>query len=63
MLPFIKEAVTGLFSRPSTEAYPFKPVEAPLRYRGRIVFHPDLCISCGMYKQISTSYTINTKIK
>ena len=61
MLPFIKEAVTGLFSRPSTEAYPFKPVEAPLRYRGRIVFHPDLCISCGMCERVCAGGAISTK--
>ena len=60
MLPFIKEAVTGLFSRPSTEAYPFKPVEAPLRYRGRIVFHPDLCISCGMCERVCAGGAIST---
>ena len=48
MIPFLKEAVTQLFSKPSTEGYPFTPKEAPIGYRGRIVFHADQCISCGM---------------
>ena len=48
MIPFLKEAVTQLFSKPSTEGYPFVPKEAPAGYRGRIVFHADQCISCGM---------------
>ena len=60
MLPFIKEAVTGLFSRPSTEAYPAKPVEAPLHYRGRIVFHADKCISCGMCERVCAGGAIST---
>ena len=47
MLPFIKEAVTQLFSKPSTEKYPAVDAPAPEGYRGRIVFHADRCISCG----------------
>ena len=61
MLPFIKEAVTGLFSKPSTEAYPFKPVDAPAGYRGRIVFHADQCISCGMCERVCAGGAISTR--
>lgn len=46
--PFAREALTNLFSRPSTEKYPFVKKEAPAGYRGRIVFHADRCINCGM---------------
>ena len=52
MLPFIKEAVTQLFSKPSTEKYPAVDAPAPEGYRGRIVFHADRCISCGMCVEI-----------
>ena len=52
MIPFLKEAVTQLFSKPSTEGYPFTPKEAPIGYRGRIVFHADQCISCGMCERV-----------
>ena len=60
MLPFIKEAVEQLFSRPSTEKYPAVDVPAPEGYRGRIVFHPELCISCGMCERVCAGGAIST---
>ena len=48
MFPFVKEAISQLFSKPSTEKYPFVKKEAPDGFRGRIAFHPDTCINCGM---------------
>ena len=56
MIPFLKEAVSGLFSKPSTEGYPFTPKEAPEGYRGRIVFHADRCIGCGMCAAAGASH-------
>lgn len=46
--PYFREALTQVFSKPSTEKYPFVKKEAPENYRGRIKFHPDRCINCGM---------------
>lgn len=46
--PFFKYAVDSLFSKPSTEKYPFVKKEASEGYRGKIKFYPDRCISCGM---------------
>ncbi len=60
MIPFLKEAVTQLFSKPSTEGYPFTPKEAPIGYRGRIVFHADQCISCGMCERVCAGGAIST---
>ena len=60
MLPFIKEAITQLFSKPSTEGYPFVPKEAPEGYRGRIAFHPDKCINCGMCERVCAGGAIST---
>ena len=60
MLPFIKEAVGQLFSRPSTEKYPAVDVPAPEGYRGRIVFHADRCISCGMCERVCAGGAIST---
>lgn len=60
MLPFIKEAVTQLFSRPSTEKYPAADAPAPEGYRGRIVFHADRCISCGMCERVCAGGAIST---
>lgn len=61
-LPFIREAVTQLFSKPSTERYPFVPKEAPAGYRGRIVFKGDLCIGCGMCERVCASGAITTRL-
>ena len=46
--PFLKEAVSNLFSKSSCDMYPFVPAEAAPNYRGRIAFHADKCIGCGM---------------
>jgi formate hydrogenlyase subunit 6/NADH:ubiquinone oxidoreductase subunit I len=37
-----------LFKKPFTQEYPFVKVQAPEGYRGRHVFHPEKCISCGL---------------
>ena len=60
MLPFIKEAVQQLFSKPSTEKYPAADAPAPEGYRGRIVFHADKCISCGMCERVCAGGAIST---
>ncbi len=60
MLPFIKEAITQLFSKPSTEGYPAVPKEAPEGYRGRIAFHPDKCINCAMCERVCAGGAIST---
>ena len=59
-LPFLKEAVTGLFSKTSCEMYPFTPSEAAPHYRGRIVFHPDKCINCGMCERVCAGGAIKS---
>lgn len=46
--PFLGFAIKDLFSKPSTEKYPFVKKEAPEGFRGKIVFHPDRCLACGM---------------
>ncbi len=48
MFPYIKEALTQVFGKPSTENFPAVIPEAPDGYRGRIVYHPELCINCGL---------------
>ena len=60
-LPFIKEAVAGLFGKTSCEMYPFVPSEAAPHYRGRIVFHPDKCINCGMCERVCAGGAIKTE--
>ena len=52
MFPYIKEAVSQVFRKPSTENFPAEVPEAAEGYRGRIVYHPDLCINCGMCMRV-----------
>ena len=49
MLPYLKQAFLNLFRRPATEKVPAgEPPRAARDYRGRIEYHPELCINCGM---------------
>ncbi len=61
--PFAKEAISQLFSKSSCEMYPAKLSPAALRYRGRIVFHPDRCISCGMCERVCAGGAISTVVE
>ena len=45
--PFVKEAISQLFSKSSCAMYPAVPSQAAPGYRGRIVYHADKCIACG----------------
>ena len=44
----IKDMGLCLFKKPFTREYPAVKVEAPEGYRGRHIFYPDKCISCGL---------------
>ena len=62
--PFVREAVTKLFSKPSCAMYPFQPSEAAPNYRGRIVFHPETCINCNMCERVCAGGAItHTSVK
>ena len=62
--PFVREAVTKLFSKPSCYNYPFTPREAAPNYRGRIVFHPETCINCNMCERVCAGGAItHTSVK
>lgn len=53
MLPYFKQAFCNLFRRPVTEAFPKgEPPRAAEGYRGRIVYHAELCINCGMCMRV-----------
>lgn len=47
MFPFLKEAVSNVFSKPSTRNFPAENVDAKPGYRGRISYDPEKCINCG----------------
>jgi formate hydrogenlyase subunit 6/NADH:ubiquinone oxidoreductase subunit I len=46
--PMVKELLSHLFKKPATSKYPFVKAEVPEGFRGRQVYDPDLCISCGL---------------
>lgn len=53
MLPYVTKALSNLFRKPSTEAFPAgEPPKAQPGYRGRIEFHPELCINCGLCSRV-----------
>ena len=61
--PFVKEAVKQLFSKTSCELYPVVPSEAAPHYRGRIVYHPDKCIACGMCERVCAGGAITRTVE
>jgi formate hydrogenlyase subunit 6 len=44
----MKEIVLALFKKPFTREYPFVKPHLADGLRGRQIFHPDRCISCGL---------------
>jgi len=44
----IKEITAAILKKPFTLQYPFTRPHLPQSFRGRQVFHPDRCISCGL---------------
>ena len=62
-LPFVKEAISQLFSKTSCAMYPVVPSEAAPGYRGRIVYHPDRCIACGMCERVCSGNAIERTIE
>ena len=57
--PYVKEALTKLFSKPSTIAFPAAPSPAKPNYRGRIIFYPDKCINCNMCERVCAGQAIS----
>ena len=54
----IKDMGSCLFKKPVTQEYPFVKVQAPEGYRGRHVFYPEKCISCGLCERDCPSKAI-----
>ncbi len=44
----LKQVFESLFKKSATSQYPFKKSAMPDHYRGKIIFHPELCIGCKM---------------
>ena len=60
---YIKEAITSLFSKPSTVNYPAAKSEAPEGYRGKIIFHADKCVNCGLCMKVCAPGAITRTVE
>lgn len=64
MLPYLKKAVTNLFKKPSTEAFPAgDPPKAAEGYRGRIHYDPTKCMNCGMCLRVCAPQCMHRDIE
>ncbi len=52
------QVLQSLFKKSATSQYPFKKSEMPAHYRGKINFHPELCIGCKMCERDCPSNAI-----
>ena len=63
IVPFMKVALKNLFLKTDCEKYPAVPKEAPAAYRGRLVFHPEGCIGCGICERVCSPQAISTVVE
>ena len=61
--PFVKEAISQLFSKSSCAMYPAVHSQAAPGYRGRIVYHADKCIACGMCERVCSGNAITRTVE
>jgi formate hydrogenlyase subunit 6/NADH:ubiquinone oxidoreductase subunit I len=62
-IPYIKEAVKSFFQSPVTNKYPYVKPEIPKDFRGKIKFHADLCVGCGMCMRVCSPTSITKTVK
>jgi formate hydrogenlyase subunit 6/NADH:ubiquinone oxidoreductase subunit I len=44
----IKQVLMTFAKKPATVCYPFVKTDMPKKFRGRLIFHADKCVGCGM---------------
>ncbi|HUK49973.1 MAG TPA: 4Fe-4S dicluster domain-containing protein [Terriglobales bacterium] len=44
----IPEMFRLMLEKPTTEAYPYKPIQLPERFRGKLDVDPETCTGCGV---------------
>ena len=63
MFPFLKEAISNLFSKPSTVEFPKVNVDAKPGYRGRIAYEAGRCVNCGMCMKVCSPGAITRTVE
>ena len=62
ILPYLGTALTNMFKKPVTEAFPAgEPPKAQPNYRGRIAFDASKCINCGMCERVCAAGCMSRK--
>ncbi|WP_163194825.1 4Fe-4S dicluster domain-containing protein [Clostridium thermarum] len=62
-IPFIKDALVNFFKAPVTKKYPYEKTHVPEGYRGKIKFHPEFCVACGMCIRVCAPQCITKTTK
>jgi NAD(P)H-quinone oxidoreductase subunit I len=44
----IGDIIASLFKKPATVQYPYEKMQAPERYRGKLVWNPEKCTGCQL---------------
>ena len=47
-VPYFLQGISNIFKRPLTEENSLNEEKGAPNYRGKIIFHKDLCVGCGM---------------
>lgn len=59
-LPYLREALNAFFQKPSTVT---ELPEACEGYRGRLVYHADRCINCGLCMRVCSPGAITKQVE
>ena len=58
--PYLREALCSLFRKPATVTTPAPAAEG---YRGRLVYHADRCINCGLCMRVCSPGAITKQLE
>ena len=59
----LPELVRTLFARRITVSFPFKPLEQPAHFRGKVVIQSELCTGCGLCARDCPAFALELERK